>query len=83
MDVQCRVPRARDEDIVLSVVENGLDACAVGGEYRLVACGEIDTVTRVSRIVCKDYSSFYSSPSDIPIQPCGICLFVILPKAHV
>ena len=50
MDAQCRVPRARDKDVVLSIVENGLDACTVRGEDRLVACGEIDTVTRVSRI---------------------------------
>ena len=44
MDVQCRVPRAGDEHVVLPVVEDGLDACAVGGEDRLGACGEIDSV---------------------------------------
>lgn len=49
MDVQCRVPRAGDEDIVLPTVENGFDACAVGGENRLGACGKIETTIRVSR----------------------------------
>ena len=33
---------------MLSVVENGLDASTVGGEHRLGACGEVDTVSRVS-----------------------------------
>ena len=69
---------------MLSVVENGLNASAVGGEDRLGACGEVDTVSRLSRRFGeKKSSSGDSQPSDIPVQTCGICLLVILPKARI
>ena len=44
VDVQGRVPGGGDEDVVLAVVEDGLDARGVGGEDRLRAGAEVDPV---------------------------------------
>lgn len=69
---------------MLSIVENGLDARAVGGEDRLSACGEVYSVVRVSRTLdLEKRSSMDCRPSDVPIQACGICLLVIIPEAHI
>ena len=68
---------------MLSVVENGLDTCAVGGKNSLDASGEVDTILRVSDSSSEEKRRIYSQPVDIPIQPRGICLLVILPKAYI
>ena len=44
VDVQGRVPGGGDEDVVLAVVEDGFDARGVGGEDRLRAGREVDSV---------------------------------------
>ena len=44
VDVQGRVPGGGDEDVVPPVVEDGFDARGVGGEDRLRAGAEVDSV---------------------------------------
>ena len=95
VEVQGRVPGGGDEDVVLAVVQDGFDARGVGGEDRLRARAQVDSVdfARVSRIhsrfekneqqMKRVASKSSHPPSNIPIQPRGICLLVIFAETRI
>ena len=73
MDVQRRVPRGGDKEIVLSIVEDRFDARAVGGENGLVARSEVDPVSGVSLVFCLDRKPWNLEPTvehPNPTPPC-------------